>query len=131
LLPDQQQRIAIACPMNFEATNARPGAKRGEARIVTNEAKLAVTDGAARGSGRSRILLAARHHDLRLALDFSLSAFFFHNPTQSACVLSGARRPSRHLCPVFEEPNCAIAVICVAIVTAIDEVRADFPQVAC
>jgi hypothetical protein len=87
LLPDQQQRIEIACPMSSEAINAIPGAKWGETRIVTNETKLAITDGAARGSGRSRIFLAARHRNLRLALDFYLSAFLFYNPTQSACVL--------------------------------------------
>lgn len=38
-----------------------------------------------------------------------------------------AGKPS---CPVFEEVNCAIAVICVAVVIAVGKMRREFPEVA-
>jgi hypothetical protein len=38
---------------------------------------------------------------------------------------------SRHLRPILEKPICAVAVISEALVTAVNEARPDFPQIAC
>jgi hypothetical protein len=70
------QPIAIICPASFEAIDAVLGTKRGSPRVVSDEAKFALTDRASRGSSKSKTFGAVGHCSLLLVL----SSLFVDHP---------------------------------------------------
>jgi hypothetical protein len=58
--------IVITLVASSEAIDALLGTKRGSPRVMPDETKLAVTDCASRGVGRSKIFKAAGHYCLLL-----------------------------------------------------------------
>jgi hypothetical protein len=79
------QQFEITCPASFEAIDASLGTTVCSPRVVPDEAKLAITNCALRGSARSKTFGAVEHCNLLLVLsslfvDHPFSIVALHQP---------------------------------------------------